>query len=179
MRYVALLRGINVGGKNKVEMARLKEVFEDAGHAEVRTYINSGNVLFDAPRRAVGELAAELEGAIADAFGFDVRVLVLRGSTLAKIAADLPADWANDKSMKCDVLFLLPGLASPKVMERLEWNAAHEEMRYSNGAILSRIDRSYITRSALQKLVGTDLYAGMTIRNCNTLRKLDALLAES
>lgn len=104
MRYVALLRGINVGGKNKVPMPVLKEVFERLGHTEVRTYINSGNVIFDAPRQRAADLAATLEEAIESEFGFGVRVLVLRGSAVTKIAAELPEDWVNDDDASCNVL---------------------------------------------------------------------------
>ena len=178
MRYVALLRGINVGGKNKVPMRRLSEVFEDRGHAEVCTYINSGNVIFDAPRTKVAHLADDLEAAIAKEFGFATRVLVLRGSAVRKIAAALPDDWVNDDQSTCNVLYLLPERASPKALEAFDLNPEHEDARYSTGAILSRVDRSYVSRSALHKLMGSDLYAHMTIRNCNTARKLAAMVAD-
>ena len=178
MKYLALLRGINVGGKSKVSMARLAELFEDAGHGDVRTYINSGNVLFTAPRGAAVALAEELERRIAKQLDLDVRVLVLAASTVGKIAADLPDDWVNDKSMKSDVIFLWPEHASPKVVNRFTIDPEHEDIRYSHGAILWRVDRSYVTRSAMMKLVATDLYKGMTVRNCNTLRKLDSMLSE-
>jgi uncharacterized protein (DUF1697 family) len=177
VRYVALLRGINVGGKNKVPMSRLSEIFEERGHAEVRTYINSGNVVFDAPRTKAARLAGDLEAAIEREFGFATRVLVLRGSTVTEIAAALPDDWVNDKQTMCNVLYLLPERASPKALEAFDMNPEHEEARYVAGAILSRIDRSWVNRSALHKLIGTDLYAYMTIRNCNTARKLAAMVA--
>jgi uncharacterized protein (DUF1697 family) len=178
MKYVALLRGINVGGKNKVPMGALKEVFEDVGHAEVRTYINSGNVVFDAPRTRVADLAEELEAAIEREFGFATRVLVLRGSAVTKIAAELPDDWVNDDHSSCNVLYLLPERASPKALDAFDLNPEHEEARYCAGAVLSRVDRSYVSRSALHKVIGTDLYAYVTIRNCNTARKLAAMVAE-
>ena len=180
MRYVALLRGINVGGKNKVPMPALKEVFERVGHADVRTYINSGNVVFDAPRARAADLAEALEAAIEGEFGFGVRVLVLRGSAVVKIAEALPDDWVNDDRSSCNVLYLLPERASPRALDAFDVNPPHEEARYCAGAILSRVDRSYLGRSALHKLASTnrDLYAYVTIRNCNTARKLAAMVAE-
>ena len=75
MTYLALLRGINVGGKNKVEMARLKTLFESIGCSDVRTYINSGNVIFTNGRVAA-RLRTSIEKAIAQEFGFDVRVVL-------------------------------------------------------------------------------------------------------
>ncbi len=178
MRYVALLRGINVGGKNTVSMERLREVFEQAGHTEVRTYINSGNVVFDAPRQSVTDLARELEAAIEKEFGFATRVLVLRGATVKRIAADLPVGWVNDDQSRCDVLYLLPERASPRALKAFDLNPDHEEMRYSPGAILSRVDRSYTNRSALHKFIGTELYAYVTVRNANTARKLAAMVED-
>jgi uncharacterized protein (DUF1697 family) len=181
MRYVALLRGINVGGKSRVPMATLKAVFEDVGHADVRTYINSGNVIFDAPRTRAVDLAEELEAAIEAEFGFAVRVLVLPGATITKIARELPDDWINDSDSSCNVLYLLPERASPKALRAFDVDPPYEEARYCAGAILSRVDRAHLNRSAFHKLIGTDphLYKHVTIRNCNTARKLAALVAES
>jgi uncharacterized protein (DUF1697 family) len=181
MRYVALLRGINVGGKNKVPMPTLKEVFEEVGHTEVRTYINSGNVVFDAPRMRVAALAEELEAAIETKFGFAVRVLVLPGSGVRKIAEELPDDWVNDDQASCNVLYLLPERASSKALDAFDINPPHEEARYCAGAILSRVARSHLSRSSFHKLIGTDrdLYDHVTIRNCNTARKLAAMVAQA
>ena len=179
MRYLALLRGINVGGKNKVSMARLKEAFEDAGHGEVRTYINSGNVIFTAPRTPAAVLGEDLERQITKTFDLDVRVLVLPGSKVSKIASDLPQRWIDGPEMRCYVMFLWPEHASATIVDRFEVDPAHEEIRYSHGALLWRVDRSHLTRSAMAKMVGTDLYKNMTIRNSNTLRKLQGMLSEA
>jgi len=97
--HVALLRGINVGGRNKVPMADLREVVASLGHTEVTTYIQSGNVLFaSASGSTTGELAAALESAIADRFGIWSSVVVLSRNDLAKILGDNPyPDEANPK----------------------------------------------------------------------------------
>lgn len=176
MRYAALLRGINVGGKNRVPMARLREVFQEVGHTDVRTYINSGNIVFESPRLHVGALSQHLEAAIETEFGFPTRVLVLPGSTVKQIAAALPDDWARDERSSCNVLYLLPERASPKALEEFHVNPEYEEARYCDGAILSRVDRAHIGRSAVHKLIGTELYSHVTIRNCNTARKLAAMV---
>ncbi|MDQ3501393.1 MAG: DUF1697 domain-containing protein, partial [Actinomycetota bacterium] len=76
MVYVALLRGINVGGKNKVEMKKLKATFEGAGMTDVTAYINSGNVVFKSTARKAAELEAKLEKAIERDFGFSIKVLL-------------------------------------------------------------------------------------------------------
>ena len=97
--HVALLRGINVGGRNKVPMADLREVVASLGHTGVTTYIQSGNVLFTAASGSTtGELAGWLESAIADTFGIWSSVVVLSRNDLAKVLGDNPyPDEANPK----------------------------------------------------------------------------------
>jgi len=92
-RQIALLRGVNVGGKKKVAMAKLRALTEELGYRDVRTYVNSGNVVFSGRRRS----AKHLESALAEAFGFDVPVVlrtrdelaaVLEANPLRKVATD-------------------------------------------------------------------------------------------
>jgi uncharacterized protein (DUF1697 family) len=88
--YVALLRGVNVGGHRRVPMATLRTVFERVGHADVATYIASGNVVFDSPKRAIRALADELEIAILEEFGFEVDVVVRSATEMASVVAQNP-----------------------------------------------------------------------------------------
>ncbi|ARJ72106.1 hypothetical protein FD49_GL000756 [Latilactobacillus sakei subsp. sakei DSM 20017 = JCM 1157] len=77
MQYIALLRGINVGGKRKVQMNLLRTAFEDAGFTNVRTYINSGNVLFETPETELTELVAVCDQLMVTTFGFSVRIAIV------------------------------------------------------------------------------------------------------
>jgi uncharacterized protein (DUF1697 family) len=96
--HVALLRGINVGGRNKVAMTELREVVTSLGYTGVTTYIQSGNVLFTAPDADPGALASALESAIAGAFGIAASVVVLSRDQLAQILAGNPyPDESNPK----------------------------------------------------------------------------------
>src|SRR2546430_16465128 len=88
--HVALLRGINVGGRNKVPMADLREVVTSLGHADVSTYIQSGNVLFSTADTDTAKLAAALESAIEDRFGIWSSVVVLSRDDLAGVLAANP-----------------------------------------------------------------------------------------
>ena len=171
MIYVALLRGINVGGNNKVEMKRLKAVFEQAGMENVSTYINSGNVFFTSNQQSKVIVPA-LEKAIKDEFGFAIKVLVRDLETIQKVINTLPDEWQNNDQMKCDVMFLWESIDSQKIMDKLTIKPDIDDVLYVNGALLWRVDRKNVTRSGMMKLVGTNLYAHMTIRNCNTARKL-------
>jgi len=177
MTYVALLRGINVGGKSKVDMGALRKTFERLGFNGVRTYINSGNVVFTARTRSPAPLMPRIEAAIVEDFGFQVAVLVRTADELGAVADAVPADWTNDESMRCDVFFLWPDVDRPSVLEDVPHNPAIEDLRYVPGALVRRIDRKNSTRSRVTKIVGTDLYRRMTVRNINTVRKLHALAA--
>ena len=97
---MALLRGINVGGKNKVEMARLKKTFESIGATDVRTYINSGNVVFR-HKRARGRLRGVIEGAIDSEFGFPVRLVLRTLDEVKSLTEAIPASWKEDATMRC------------------------------------------------------------------------------
>lgn len=178
MTYVALLRGINVGGNNKVDMKQLKMVFEELGFTNVKTYINSGNVIFQTKSQAKEKLTQSLEKAIEKEFGFSVKVVIRTFKEIKQVVEILPSSWLNNDTMKCDVMFLWPAVDSPKVIKELIIKDDIDEVMYMPGTILWRVDRDKVTRSGIMKLVGTKLYAQMTIRNCNTAKKLYQLMQE-
>lgn len=179
MVYVALLRGVNVGGTGKVDMKQLATVFSDAGMASPRTYINSGNVIFSAEEPDRLRLAATLEAAIEASFGFAVPVLVRGIGEIRSIVAAIPKAWTNDAAMKCDVFFLWDEVDRPDVLDALEHDPAVEDVRYTPGAIVRRVDRANAARSRLTRIVGTPLYRQLTARNCNTARKLLELMEDA
>jgi uncharacterized protein (DUF1697 family) len=175
MRYVDLLRGINVGGNNKVAMADLKDIVARIGGKDVRTYINSGNVIFDHAGRSPAGVAQKVEQAIADDLGLQIRVLVLKASELARITGKIPGSWSNDKTMRSDVVFLWDDVDTPGVIDELPIRDGIDEVTYVPGALLWRIDTADRNKSGKGKLVGSAIYRSMTIRNVNTVRKLAEL----
>lgn len=174
--HVALLRGINVGGKNKVEMPRLRAAFEAAGMTQVSTYINTGNVIFAA---AGSPDPRTLEQAIAEEFRLQIPVLLRSHYEMQRTTSAIPDDWVNDSSMKCDVMFLWDDVDSPQLIDDLDRREDIDDVRYVPGALLWKVDRSDLTRSRMTKLVGTKLYRSMTVRNVNTVRKLAVLMDET
>ncbi|CAN5150009.1 DUF1697 domain-containing protein [soil metagenome] len=176
MQYVALLRGINVGGNAKVSMATLKGTFEALGFEGVKTYINSGNVIFSTSRKDAGVFCGEIEAAITKDFGFSVPVLLRSQTYLKEIAGKIPETWQNNTEVKTDVLFLWEGVDSPTVLEQLRIVKGVDEVAYYPGALVWHVSRGSQSRSGLSDVVGTKLYKQMTIRNVNTLRKLVALM---
>lgn len=178
MRYVALLRGINVGGANKVSMADLTAAFEAAGMTAVRTYINSGNVVFSSALEDRATLTRLLRESVRDRVGVDVDLLLRDTEDLRTIVEALPAEWRNDSSMKCDVVFLGDGMDAAAVLDELQPRPGIEDAFSVPGAVVWRVDRADATRSRLTRIVGTPLYKQVTVRNCNTARKLLELLQD-
>lgn len=179
MQFVALLRGINVGGKNKIQMAKLKSLFENLGFQDVKTYINSGNVIFNSSKKDQIKFCMQIEEAIQKEFGFPVPTIIKSTTQLQSIAKAIPQNWQNNSEVKCDVLFLWDEVDSPKTLKLLNLNPEIEDYLYTPGAIIWRIDREKVTKSKVTKMVGTDLYKKLTIRNCNTVRKLLSLAQSS
>lgn len=175
MIYTALLRGINVGGNNKIDMKQLKSAFEQSGMASVKTYINSGNIVFT-NERPKEEVAAVLEAAILNSFGLRIKVLVYSLGEFRLIAEAVPKEWANDDQLKSDVLFLWEEIDSEAVLDELPLRPEIDRVQYVPGAILWSVDRDMVTKSGMAKIVGTKLYKLMTIRNVNTVRKIHGLM---
>jgi uncharacterized protein (DUF1697 family) len=178
MKYVALLRGINVGGTNKVRMADLKAIFAAAGMTGVSTYINSGNVLFSTGVVDREQLVRRLARSVRRSSGLAIDVQLRDASELAAIAEAIPAEWRNDDSMKCDVVFLQPDVDRPDILEELAPRPGVEDALYVPGAVIWRVDRKDATRSRLTRMVSTPLYSRVTVRNCTTTRRLLELMQE-
>ncbi len=178
MRYVALLRGVNVGGNHRVPKVEFQQVLEGLGFRDVLIYINSGNAVFtsdDEPK------ASEVQKALEDHFGFTIPTLVLSGEKIQAIAGAIPPDWTNDSpkpdksGQKSDVLYLFDDINAPDVIEKLSHKPEVETMLYVDGAVLANISRANQMKGSLQKLVGSKLYSKITIRNITTAKKLAEL----
>lgn len=178
MISVALLRGINVGGKNKVEMGRLRQTFERLGLEGVRTYINTGNVIFDSGCRSPESLRPNLQAAITDDFDLELEIVLRDIDEMTATADAIPESWVNDSTMKCDVMFLGESVDSPDIIEELPVQEGIDIVSYVPGAVIWKVDRPNLNRSGMRKIVGTKLYKAMTVRNCNTVRKIVELMAE-
>lgn len=174
MRYVAFLRGINVGGNRKVEMSRLVAICQQMGCTQVRTYINSGNIILDSVL-SPDQLEGGLEAGIKQNFGFEVPVVVRTAQSIQDLASAIPRGWTNDVDQKTDVMFLWPTVDLPETLKEIPAKPELETFVYYPGAIVWHVLRPNVTRSGGLKLVGTPLYQQMTIRNINTVRKLAAL----
>jgi uncharacterized protein (DUF1697 family) len=175
--YVGFLRGVNVGGNSIVSMAAIKEALVALGLADVRTYINSGNVIFSNRASDIPRLTSRIEKALEHHTGMAIKVLVMDHATLKKVVDAIPRNWVDDKTMRTYVLLLWKELDDRRILERLPIKLGVDELRYTPGAVIWRVDRENVSRSHMNKMVGTPLYKKITIRSANTMRKLNELTA--
>jgi uncharacterized protein (DUF1697 family) len=174
VKYVALLRGINVGGKTLVKMADLRTCAEELGLDEVSTFIASGNLLFESRERSAARLETKIERAIEKRFELPVKVVVLDRAAYARIVKAIPKSWAGDKTLRANVAFVRRGTNAKEVVRQLQPDAAVEEVKALDGAILWATKRDAVMR----KLIGGAAYKELTVRNLNTTLKLQELMAD-
>ena len=175
MTYVAFLRAVNVGGKSIVSMAAIKAAMVALGLSDVRTYINSGNVIFSSRASTAERLTARIEKALEQHTGVAIKVLVMDHKTLKKTVDAIPRTWVDDKTMRTYVLLLWKELDDRSILDRLPIKPGVDELKYTGGAVVWRVDRENVSRSHMNKIVGTPLYKKITIRSANTMRKLNEL----
>lgn len=176
MIYIALLRGINVGGNNKINMKALQSTFEQAGMRHVTTYINSGNIIFSHSTLTHSELSSILEQAIATDFNLQIKVMIRDMQQMQTVLSQIPESWSNDDQMKSDVFFLWDEIDNESIIEKLPLKAGIGTLIYIPGAILFAVSRQDAAQSQMNKLVSSKLYPLMTIRNVNTTRKIVQLM---
>jgi len=157
-------------------MKRLKGVFEAAGMQDVRTYINSGNVVFGYEKMNTQVLADKLERAIEHEFGFPVPTIVRSEQEMSETVGVIENEWLNDADMKCDILFLWNSLSATDLIAQLRPRDEIDSVRTVPGAIIWKVDRANAGRSGLMRIMGTPEYKQVTVRNCNTVRKLLSML---
>jgi uncharacterized protein (DUF1697 family) len=177
VRYVALLRGINVGGKTLVKMADLKTCLENVGFDGVSTYIASGNVLFESEENDAAKLTTTIEGAIEQEFDLPVKVVVLDPKAYAQIVKAIPTPCIDDGTLRANVAFLRPGTDAKQVVLELQPDPAIEQVKAVDGALLWATRRDSVNRSVMRKLIGGAAYKELTVRNLNTTLKLHELLS--
>jgi uncharacterized protein (DUF1697 family) len=174
MRYVALLRGINVGKNKRIAMADLRKLFEKLGYTEVRTLLNSGNVVF----RVTGarkNLGPTIEQAIAERLGVSCRVMIVSAEEMAAIVAETSLlKVATDPSrFLLGVLSSLGDVEKIRELEQRSWGAERLAIR---GRVAYMWCPDGIIESAVGGAVGKALKDAVTVRNWATMTRLDAML---
>jgi uncharacterized protein (DUF1697 family) len=171
-RVVALLRGINVGGNKKVLMADLKKAIEGLGFADVKTLLNTGNVIFEAPKMADAELIAALEGAFKKAFGFEIPTIVRPAAAIEALAKADPFKGVKvDENTRLYITFLgeKPESKTPPKPD----DPCFRILKVTDGEVVSVLqldpkNRTPEAMAILEKTYGKKV----TTRNWNTVLKL-------
>ena len=174
--FVALLRGVNVGGNNMISMSSLKQSFEKMGFADVSTYINSGNIIFRTKEPDARKLERKIEQMLVKDYKLDSKVVLRSLPEMANIVESLPAKWTGDSRWRYNVIFLRHTIDSEKILDELEVKQDIEEVVYCPGALFWSAQVSELTRTNMLKLSSRKMYGEMTIRNVNTTRKLYELM---
>jgi uncharacterized protein (DUF1697 family) len=178
-RHIALLRGINVGGKNIIRMADLRASFEAIGFTEVETYIQSGNVLFSSKPAGKAKLVMAIEKALSGAFRYTSRVVVVSARELELVVAQAPAGFGKRPDQyRYDVLFVKEPLTTAETLPQVPARPGVDEAHAGEHAIYFRRLISKASQSHLTKLVQRPVYQSLTIRNWNTTTKLLAMVSE-
>lgn len=177
--FLALLRGINVGGQNVISKAELVRCFEELGYAGVRTYIQSGNVLFRSPETRVAELTRTIETRLSERLGQPVRAVVFPRARYRAAVRAAPAGWGRDDDRKHNALFTLRGTTPrravaqlPVLKEDIEWLAV------GPGVLFWSISKEHQTRTTWMKVAASPVYQQVTVRNHRTVFRLLELLEE-
>lgn len=176
MTFVALLRGINVGGNNMIKMSALKTSFERLGYKDVATYINSGNVLFRTKDADPRKVEQKIERMLAAEYRLPCKVVIRSAGEMASLVRKLPKDWTGDKAWRYNVIFLRHTIDSKAIVADFKPKPEIEKVTYLPGTLLWCARFEDLTRTAMVKLASHKLFQDMTVRNLNTTRKLHQLM---
>ena len=175
--WLALLRGINVGGRNVIRMAELRECFESEGFRDVVTYIQSGNVIFRASSSGPGALTARIERMLAAAFDYGAKVTLRSQEQMRAVVGGVPEGFgARPDVHRYDVLFLMPPLTAAAAMEHVSARPGVDQAWAGEGVLYFSRLIAKASRSHLGRIASMPVYQSMTIRNWKTTTRLLQLM---
>lgn len=172
-QYLALLRGINVGGKNIIKMSDLKNCFESIGFIDVLTYIQSGNVIFKSMETNITHLTNQIEKALTIQFNYSSKIVLLSHIQVETVIKNAPAGFGTfpDK-FKYDVIFLRDGFTPNEIITRIKTKEGVDSAFAGSLTLYFLRLTSRLTQSRLKNVMTLPEYQNMTIRNWNTTKKI-------
>lgn len=174
-RYIALLRGINIGGKNKISMAELKSCFIEFGYINAFTHLNSGNVVFSIDESSEIVLADKIKVMIQERFELDIPVFVISQEELKDLLSEAPVWWGTDNIEIYDnLIFVMPPAIAEIIADKIgEPTKELEQICICKNAIFWSFDRkNYAKANWWKKTASTGIGEMITIRTANTLKKI-------
>ncbi len=178
MKYVALLRGINISGKNKISMAELKKIFEENGYKNVKTLLNSGNVIFDFDAVNTQSLMSDISKIIKNKFGFNIPVFVLTATELKEVLSNHPCWWNTpDKNIYNNLIFIIPPTTYKDIFDCIGNPSVDIDQveNYKNYIFWSFDLKNYRKSNWWVKTASVSFKDQITIRTANTMYKILAL----
>lgn len=174
IRYVALLRGVNISGKNKISMPELKNEFEKLNFFEVITYINSGNIIFSSNIEDTGIIAKNIKLMIKEKFNLDISVFIITIEELSKVLENAPDWWGNDnKEIYDNIIFIIPPTTYEEVfLEIGEAKPEYEKISNYKNVIFWSFDLKSYSKTNWIKTANSKINNKVTIRTAKTMRKL-------
>jgi uncharacterized protein (DUF1697 family) len=171
--YIALLRGINVGGKNIIKMEQLKQVFSDMFFSDVKTYIQSGNVIFQTLESDKLKLTDRIENQLQKTFSIEIKTLVLTADDLKETVENAPENFGIEpEKFRYDVWFLLPSTTVKDVVSNLRLREGVDFLQTGKNVIYTSRLTSQMGKSYFSKIMQTQVSKNFTIRNWNTTATL-------
>jgi uncharacterized protein (DUF1697 family) len=174
--YLALLRGVNVGGRNIIKMDRLKACFDESGFQQAATFIQSGNVVFGSGEKSVRALEKSIEMALSKTFNYPSTVVVRSLSQLRQTLAEVPPLWKKRGDLRCNIAFVKAPVTAAQVLQEIDARAGVDFVQPGKGVVYMATLLSDVKKSALPKLVTKKSYQDLTIRNYNSCQRLLALM---
>ena len=177
MRYILLLRGINVGGKNKVSMSDLKVLLTELGFEDVDSYINSGNIFFNSGE-TYESCISKIKHLLETNFDFSIPFTLISKEEYLKEKESLPKWWHKEMARR-DVLFFSYDLDRSKILDFIDKSTFYNEIVYigESAVFWGKYDESeYLKTTYHKKLIKQDFYKQITIRNGNTFEKIAKIL---
>jgi uncharacterized protein (DUF1697 family) len=174
MQYVALLRGVNVGGKSLIKMAEIKEAFQKAGFTNVTTYINSGNILFESEITDIEHLENTIEALFEKNF-FSITTIVLSVTDIRDVLSQVPKNWQHDDARRY-IAFLKNPTKPEEVINQAQLKEGIDSIAKGPRVVYMTTLMSGLTKSGFPRLAGKPIYKRTTIRNYTTVQKFFQLM---
>ena len=159
-----------------MSMAALQQCLERLGLINVRTFIQSGNVIFETGKTSGAKLTRRIEGAVSTALGIDSRIVLLSQAQLKTIVAEAPAGWARSSDLRRNIAFLRPAVTASQALEQVEVKPGVDSVTAGKGVLYMATVVSGVQKSGLRKLIRMPAYPEMTLRTYGTCQKILALM---
>jgi uncharacterized protein (DUF1697 family) len=172
MKYVALLRGINVGGHNKIKMEELREMFSSLGFEDVKSYINSGNIIFKGRKTTHDKLVTKIEKAIEKTFSLQIKVVVRESSEISNLVSNNPFEDKISDDQNLFVAFLENELSPENHQLLLSNNSEFEEFAVFQQDVFCLTKKGFREGLLGKKYIDKKLKTAATVRNWRTVNKL-------